>query len=86
KLTYRYIKEDERRLKEMPEEPKNILWLKYFFVAVALGIVIEGLSAFGKLYQFQPWWLVIPVVLVIWGVVLGSIAMAMRTRGFLIQY
>jgi dihydroflavonol-4-reductase len=86
KLTYRYIKEDERRLKKMPGESKNILWLKYFFVALALGIVIEGLSAFGKLYQFQPWWLVFPVVLMMWGVVLGSIAMALRTRGFLIQY
>ena len=86
RATHRFYKEEQLSLKAMPEEPKGILWLKYLLVSLGLGILIEGLSAFGKLYVFQPWWLVFVVVLVPWGLIVGSIAMVIRTRGFLVQY
>jgi len=86
KATNDYYREEQRKLREMPGESKDILWLKYFFVSLGLGVLTEGLSAFGNLYEFQPWWLVFGVVLVIWGMVVGSIAMVIRRRGFLVQY
>jgi nucleoside-diphosphate-sugar epimerase len=86
KATHNFYEEEQLSLKTMPEESKGILWWKYFLVSLGLGILTEGLSAFGRLYEFQPWWLVFGVVLVMWGMVVGSIAMVIRTRGFLVQY
>ena len=86
KATYSHYKEEENKLKEMAEVSKNILWLKYFILSLGIGILIEGLSILGKLYSFQPWWLVFGAVLGLWGIVFGSIAMVTRTRGFLVQY
>lgn len=86
KSTYKYIKEEEYQVKKMPDESRGILWIKYFFLSLAFGILIEVLAAFGKIYFFKPWWISMVVILILWGIVFGSIAMATRTRAFLIQF
>lgn len=84
--TYQFIVEEKRRQREMPEESKGILWLKYFLLALVLGAGIEALAAFGNVYAFIPRWLVVPIVFGLWGCVFGSIAMALRMRNFFVQY
>ncbi|MDZ7261286.1 MAG: NAD-dependent epimerase/dehydratase family protein, partial [candidate division KSB1 bacterium] len=84
KATGKYYREEQRKLKKMPEELTNILWIKYFFLSLGIGILIESLAAFGKVYVFKPWWLVFGIVLVLWGLIFGSIAMLTRIRSFLI--
>ena len=86
KATYNYIKEEQNQLRKMSDESKEILWLKYFFLSLGIGILIEFLAAFGNVYAFQPWWIVFGIVLGLWGIVFGSIAMVTRTRSFLVQY
>ncbi len=86
KPTSDFFKEEERRLKKMPSEPRGILWLKYFLLSLVLGGILEALAAFGKLYVFQPWWVVLPLVPVFWGLIMGFIAMVMRTCRFLVQF
>jgi hypothetical protein len=65
---------------------KGVLWLKYFLLSLALGVVIEVLAWVGKVYVFHPWWLVFLVIVILWGFIFGSIAMGTRRRGFLVQY
>jgi len=77
---------EEKQLKNMSLEPKGILWLKYFLLSLILGVIIEVLAWFGKVYVFHPWWLVFVAILILWGLVFGSIAMGTRRRGFLVQY
>jgi len=86
KATHNYMKAEEKQLKDMPREPNGILWLKYFLLSLTLGVIIEVLAWFGKVYVFHPWWLVFLVILILWGLIFGSIAMGMRRLGFLVQY
>lgn len=86
KATHNYMKEEEKQLKDMPLESKGILWLKYFLLSFTLGVIIELLAWVGKVYVFHPWWLVILVILILWGLIFGSIAMCTRRLGFLVQY
>lgn len=86
KATHRFYREEDKRRSEMPGEPKAILWLKYFFISLCLGVLIEALAAFGKIYAFQPWSLVFAIVPGFWGITFGSLAMALRTRRFVFQY
>jgi hypothetical protein len=77
---------EEKQLKDMPLESKGCLWLKYFILSLTLGIIIEVLARVGKVYVFHPWWLVFLVILILWGLIFGSIAMGTRRLGFLVQY
>ncbi len=86
RATHDYYRKERQKLSQMPDESKDILWLKYFSLSLGIGILIEALAAFGKVYAFQPWWMVFGILLGLWGIVFGSIAMATRTRGFLVQY
>lgn len=86
KATYNYMKAEAKQLKDMPLEPKTILWLKYFLLSLTLGVIIEVLAWFGKVYVFHPWWWVFLVILILWGLIFGSIAMVTRRLGFLVQY
>ncbi|NIM18080.1 MAG: hypothetical protein GTO45_39400 [Candidatus Aminicenantes bacterium] len=49
-------------------------------------MVIETLAAFGKVYMFTPWWLVFFVVVGLWGLIFGSLAMVTRTCHVAVQY
>jgi hypothetical protein len=80
------MKAEEKQLKDMPLESKGILWLKYFLLSLSLGVIIEVLAWFGKFYVFHPWWLVFLVILILWGLIFGSMAMGTRRLGFLAQY
>ena len=86
KATCDFYKEEERKLKEMPREPREILWLKYFLFSLVVGGIMEALAAFGNLYTFTPWWIVFFIVPVFWGVVFGSLAKITRTFHFGIQF
>jgi nucleoside-diphosphate-sugar epimerase len=86
KATNDYMKEEEKELKSMPLEPKGILWLKYFLLSITLGVIIEVLAWFGKVYVFHPWWLVFVIILILWGLIFGSIAMGTRRLGFVVQF
>ena len=70
----------------MPDESKGILWLKYFLIGILMGIIIEVAAALLRFYVYQPGWMVFVVVLVLWGAIFGSIALATRDRGFFVQY
>jgi nucleoside-diphosphate-sugar epimerase len=86
RATYEFIKNEERKLREMRKESQTVLWIKYFTLSFMIGVIIEALAAFGQVYLFDPWWLALIVVFVLWGFIFGSIAMIIRTRGFFIQY
>jgi dihydroflavonol-4-reductase len=86
KATHNYMTAEEKLLKDMPLESKGILWLKYFLLSLTLGVIIEVLAWFGKVYIFHPWWLVFVVILILWGLIFGSIAMGTRRLGYLVQY
>ncbi|MCP5050885.1 MAG: NAD-dependent epimerase/dehydratase family protein [bacterium] len=84
--THQYMKAEEKEFKEMPGESKSILGLKYFCIGVVLGLVIEVLAAFGKVYAFHPWHFMIGVVIGLWGIVFGGLAMKTRRSGFPLQF
>lgn len=86
KATNDYMKKDEKQLKTMPLESKRILWLKYFLLSITLGVIIELLAWSGNVYVFHPWWLALFVILILWGFIIGSIAMGMRCLGCLVQF
>jgi nucleoside-diphosphate-sugar epimerase len=80
-----YKREDEK-LKRMASDSKGTLWLKYFCLALVVGIGFELLAAFGNVYIFSPWWTLLPGVPVFWGLVAGSATMATRTWNGLLQF
>jgi len=84
--TYNYIKKNKMKMKQMPGETKGLLWFKFFSLSLIMGIIIEALAIFGKVYFFSPSWLVFLVVPLLWGLVFGSIAMWVRTKGFIVQF
>lgn len=77
---------EEKQLRNMPLESKGVHWLKYVLLSLTLGVIIEVLAWVGKAYVFHPWWLVFLVILILWGLIFGSIAMGTRRLGFLVQY
>ncbi len=86
KNTIQYFRENQHRLKKMPDETKGILWIKYFFLSLGVGVIIEWLAAFGKVYKFTPGWIVFVAIIGLWGLIFGSIAMAVRVKRVLIQF
>jgi hypothetical protein len=84
--TYDTIKQANKIMKQMPEEARGLLWFKYFSLSLITGVIIEALAIFGKVYIFSPPWLVFLVVPLLWGMVFGSLAMWVRTKGFIIQF
>jgi len=86
KATCDYIKEEERLLKKMPLEPRGILWVKYFFLSLVFGAVIEALAAFGKLYYFKPWWIVLIIVPLFWGGIFATLCKVTRTCHCVVQF
>jgi len=70
----------------MPLESGLSLWLKYLVVAVVLGSLVEIISALGRFLFVHPPWLVFFIVLGVFGLALGTLAMWLRTRGELVQF
>ncbi|MBN2472786.1 MAG: GDP-mannose 4,6-dehydratase, partial [Anaerolineae bacterium] len=85
KLTTQAYFDTQRMLRQMPLETQPLLWLKYVVVGIILGALIEITSAIAPFYTFDPGWLVLPVIVGGFGLALGSLAMALRERGSLVQ-
>jgi len=84
--TYSYLQSEDLRLKKMTLDTKWIIWLKYVFLSMSVGVIIETLAAFGKVYLFTPGWLVFLVIPGLWGLTFGSVAMVTRTKSGFIQF
>jgi nucleoside-diphosphate-sugar epimerase len=84
-ITTKRFFDEARALRQMPLESRLSLWLKYLVVAIALGSLIEIISALGRFYSFTPPWLVFLVVLGGFGLALGTLSMWLRTRSDLVQ-
>ena len=80
-----YLAEAEK-LEQMPDESKGTLRIWYFSLSLGIGILIELLAAFGKVYFFNYWWLTVGVIVVFWGFIFGWLAMLTRKSKPLIQY
>ncbi len=73
-------------LHAMPLERGIVSWLKFVFMGMGLGVMIETISAIGKFYWFNPSWLAIVVALGGFGVVMGSVAMAVKNLDHRAQF
>lgn len=85
-ITNNSMLEEEKRVKEMPDESRGILWLKYYVLAVLVGVLVEVSAIVGKTYKFNPWYLVFGIVLIFWGLIFGWLALVTRRFGFFIQF
>jgi cation transport ATPase len=78
--------EEKRVLREMALENKKVLWLKYFLVALLLGVIVEVIAYVGGFYRFYPWWVVIPVIVLAFGVLFATLAKALRRSPAIVQF
>ncbi len=78
--------EEKRILREMALENKNVLWLKYFLVALLLGVAVEIVGYFGGFYRFYPWWVVLVVIVVAFGLLFATLAKALRKSPGIVQF
>jgi dihydroflavonol-4-reductase len=82
KKTYEIYKKKKRLIKEMPGASKTLIWVKYFFLTLIVGTIVEVQSIVGGFFYYQPWWLSLVIILVVWGGVLGLVAMYSRKFSF----
>jgi hypothetical protein len=64
-----------RREPRITDEPLRDRAIKAYTLAVALGVIVEGLSFTGGWYHFQPWWIMLVVIVGVFGGVMGSITL-----------
>jgi F0F1-type ATP synthase assembly protein I len=86
KITHQYMLEQEKKAKAMACESNAILFLKYFCIGALIGVIIEILAEFGKVYQFHPWYFMFGVIIGMWGILFGFIAMKTRKLHFIWQF
>lgn len=86
KKTYEHYKTKQRLIKEMPDERKDIIWAKYFFLTLIVGAIVEVQAVIGNFFNYKPWWMIFIIIIVIWGGILGSIAMISRKINLLGQF
>ena len=85
KPTTSYYFEEQRQWVEMALETVRSRWLKYLFVAMILGTLIEISSASGGFYTFTPAWFVLIIIFGCFGFGLGTLAMLLRKQSGLLQ-
>ncbi|MEP7111540.1 MAG: NAD-dependent epimerase/dehydratase family protein [Ferruginibacter sp.] len=78
--------EEKRKLRAMALENGFVLWLKYLIIALTLGIVFETFMRALDFYTFNPWWMIIVIIIVAFGLVFGSLAFALRRKTDLVQF
>lgn len=78
--------EQKKILRDMALENNFILWLKYFLVALALGVVVETVSYLGRFYAFHPWWMILVIIVGAFGLLFGSLAKILRRQSTIIQF
>ena len=86
KKTLPYFFTQRDRVRTLDGEGGALLWIKYVLVSMAIGTVIEITSNIGKFYTFDPWWTVFVIVILAFGIGLGSVAMWLRKRSGLLQF
>jgi nucleoside-diphosphate-sugar epimerase len=86
KKTLPYFFAERAKVHALEGQGGVLLWVKYLVVATLLGAVIESTSNIGQFYVFTPPWAVIPVVLGMFGVGLGTTAMVLRRQSGLLQF
>jgi len=84
--TWEYYKQKAKQEKNKDYESNRTRWIMYFTFAVLIGILVEFMAVFGRVYKFKPGWLVIPVIFGLWGIIFGSLALIMRKCGVILQY
>jgi len=67
-------------------EPRRDRILKTIPLALAIGIVIEGLAKIGNWWTFDPWWVVLVIVILGFGGVLGGASLLTAARSRWIQF
>jgi len=77
----------ERRVKPAATlEPRRDRILKTIPLALAIGVVIEGLAEIGGWWNFDPWWVVLAIVILGFGGVLGGVSLLTAARSRWIQF
>jgi nucleoside-diphosphate-sugar epimerase len=81
-----YFFAQRARVRALEGQGGVLLWIKYVLVSMAIGTVIEITSNIGKFYTFDPWWTVFVIVILAFGIGLGSVAMWLRRQSGLTQF
>jgi len=85
-ITHRYMLKQEEKARKMACISKSILYLKYVIVGMIFGASIEILAHFGRVYHFEPWYVMIGVIIGMWGLFFGYMAMITRNSNIIIQF
>lgn len=70
----------------MELESNGVLWTKYCVTGLLLGCVVEAIALIGAFYEFYPWWLILVIIVGAFGLLFGSLAMALRKQSSLVQF
>lgn len=68
--------------------PKNrfALWPKYFITALVVGILVETIAWLGGFYRFHPDWLVLFIIIVVFGLLFATLAKVYKKKSILMQF
>jgi dihydroflavonol-4-reductase len=86
KKTYENYKKEQRKIKEMAGEKKSLIWAKYFFLTLIVGAIVEVQAIVGGFFSYKPWWMIFLIVIIIWGGILGVVAMISRKFSMVGQF
>lgn len=67
-------------------EPMRDRAVKTYLIALGFGIVVEGIARIGQWYEFTPWWLILVVIVAVFGGVMGSISLFFARSPAVIQF
>jgi nucleoside-diphosphate-sugar epimerase len=84
--TVRAWAEQQAELRAMKREPAWVLWLKFVGAGLVLGAIVEAISALNHFYSFDPWWGAFPIVLLAFGLGLGTLAWLTRRWPDVLQF
>ncbi len=82
----RYWDETQRRSWQEPGLPAGERAVQTYSLAVAFGLLVEGLARLGDWYAFHPAWLIAVIVLGVFGGIMGSITLVLARRSLLLQF
>lgn len=72
--------------RRLTREPLADRALKTYAIATAFGVVVEGLALLGRFYAFDPRWLIVVVVLGVFGGVMGTVSLLTAGRSPILQF
>ncbi len=76
--------EAERKIVE--SEPTRDRAIKTYLLALAFGIVVEGIARLGNWYTFQPRWLIFVIIGVMFCGVMGTVTLLTSRKSILVQF